>query len=137
MSRNGEFFAMSENFAERDKLTNLIGEAQDCFSDDGETIRDDALEIASELINESLPDALNQFAAPYCYFGAHCGDGADFGFWPNDIEEIKESVGFASSVDQDEPDTDYVGEWLHINERGNCVLYVRENGQDKEIWSIV
>lgn len=24
-----------------------------------------------------------------------------------------------------------------VNERGNCTLYVRENGQDREIWSVV
>jgi hypothetical protein len=38
---------------------------------------------ADSLIIE-LMDALNLFAPPGHYFGAHPGDGADFGFWPNE-----------------------------------------------------
>lgn len=30
---------------------------------------------------EDLCDALQAFAPPMAYFGAHEGDGADFGFW--------------------------------------------------------
>lgn len=146
ISRNGEYFSRPENFAERDCLASLIGESQDCFSDDGETIREDCQELASELINETFPNVFQLFCAPFCYFGAHYGDGSDFGFWPLDIEEIKEQVEFVSSTDQEYPDDDFRGEWLHVNERGNCTVYVRsERGdadgnckvQDREVWSIV
>ena len=137
LRRNGEFFCLPENFPHRDRLNNLVGEAQDCFAEDGETIDPDKEEIASELVNETLPDALQAFAGPFCYFGAHDGDGSDFGYWLQDIESIKEQVEFTSSRSMEYPPEEFQGEWLHVNERGNCTLYVRENGKDREIWSVV
>lgn len=134
--RNGEHFSNPENFGERDRLNNLIGEAQDCFSEDGQTLRGSKEQDADELVNETLPDALSLFAPAYAYFGTHCGDGADFGFWPMGIEEIKSQVEFSSTKDQEYPEEDFTGEWLHVNERGNCTLYVRENGKDREIWGV-
>lgn len=53
------------------------------------------------------------------------------------VESAREDVGFVSSVDQEWPDDDYTGEWLHVNDHGNATLYLRENGQDKEIWGII
>jgi hypothetical protein len=35
-------------------------------------------------VNEELFDRLNDIAPEGAYFGAHAGDGADFGFWPAD-----------------------------------------------------
>lgn len=50
--------------------------------------------------------------------------------------ESGEYDGFSSTTKQEFPDDDYEGEWLHINERGNCTLYVRSNsGKDREIAS--
>ncbi len=90
LRRNGEFFSMPENFALRDKFNGIVGEAQDCWSEDGNEIADDKEETADWLVNESLTDTLEYFAPAYCYFGAHCGDGADFGYWPctESIDEL-------------------------------------------------
>ncbi len=38
--------------------------------------RDDAPEMLADLV-----DALNEYAPDGAYFGAHPGDGSDFGFW--------------------------------------------------------
>ena len=137
LRRNGGHFSKPENFGERDRLNGLVGEAQDCFAEDGQSIVEEKEAEADELVNETLPDALSTFALPYCYFGSHPGDGADFGFWPEDIEFVKEQVEFVSSRGEEYPPDDFCGEWLHINERGNCTLYVRSNGQDREVWGIV
>lgn len=89
VSRNGDYFCRPENIGERDNLASLIGEAQDCFAEDGNEIDADKEDEASELVNETLPDALNSFSPPYCFFGSHEGDGSDFGFWPS-VSEIEE-----------------------------------------------
>lgn len=135
ISRNGAFLAMPENFPLRDRLAKLLGEAQDAWQDDGETLQDE--ESAAEMVND-LQDALSEvFAAPYSYFGNTEGDGSDFGFWPS-VESAKEGCDFVSSDGEEFPPADFSGEWLHVNERGNCALYARdESGKDSEIWATV
>lgn len=133
---NAEFLSMPENVKMRDGIAMILGMAQDCFGDSGEILPEKEDE-ACELIHE-LSEWLEQFTPPYAYFGAHEGDGADFGFWPIEIESIKEQVEFSSSQEQEYPADDFRGEWLHVNERGNCTLYVREDGgKDRELWSLV
>jgi len=43
-------------------------------------------EEMSYLLNEDLFDALNKYAPEGYYFGAHPGDGSDFGYWKNEEE---------------------------------------------------
>ena len=50
---------------------------------------------ASELINE-IQDELQNHCPPFVIFGAHPGDGADFGFWP-DMERIQETLTEATT----------------------------------------
>lgn len=47
---------------------------------------DEVLEVASWLVEE-LIETLNQYAPEGYYFGAHVGDGSDFGFWPLEEEQ--------------------------------------------------
>jgi hypothetical protein len=132
---NGEFLCLPENMGMRDSLNNLIGEVSDCLDDSGEEVAEGKDEEAGWLV-ENLVDSLNIFAPPFCFFGAHEGDGADFGFWPC-IDAAKENCEFVSSRFTEFPESDFQGEWLHISDHGNCTLYVRTDGEDKEVWSIV
>ena len=86
---------------------------------------------------ETLFDLLNEYAPPYCYFGAHPGDGSDYGFWPaEDVErEVQDNDGLVVD-DTSEVPSDYSGEVLHINDHGNATLYSAHNGELTEIWSI-
>jgi hypothetical protein len=75
----------------------------------------------------------------YCRFGAHEGDGSDYGFWPIDIEDIKEQVRERGVVvsDLSEVPPRFNGEILLINDHGNASLYVLARKKLKLIWSIV
>ena len=44
---------------------------------------------------DELYEALNDVCPPFVYFGAHPGDGADFGFWP-DMERLQETLTAAT-----------------------------------------
>lgn len=95
----------------------------------------DAIHVLDELF-ESLDD----FAPMYCRFGAHEGDGSDYGFWPLDIEEVEaqvvENCGIVVS-DLSEVPQHFVGEILLIDDHGNASLYVLARNKLKPIWSIV
>ena len=80
-------------------------------------------------------DILQNCAPPYFYFGAHEGDGADYGFWlshdfENDFEGLKVN-------DTSEIPNNYTGEALHVNDHGNMTLYRVVRGRLYELWAIV
>lgn len=120
LSRNGNFFAMPENHGQRDKLCNLIGEAQDCFAEDGDEIDESKEDEASELVNETLPDALQTFCGLYVYFGTHVGDGSDFGFWP-DIDAINE-LPIYEGTDEAKAEGE-TGDFRVVSDHGNVEVY--------------
>lgn len=47
----------------------------------GEELTESDWDEVSWYLNEDLFDLLNEIAPDGTYFGAHPGDGADFGFW--------------------------------------------------------
>lgn len=87
-----------------------------------------------DIVND-LFDALQEFAPPYGYFGAHEGDGSDYGFWIYS-EGLEEFDGLKVS-DLSEVPRGYSGEMLHVNDHGNATLYNYVNGRAYEVWGIV
>lgn len=98
---------------------------------------DDAHEILEELY-----DALQEFAPPYVAFGAHEGDGASIGFWPQ-FDRIQEDIRFGDLPSVNDPsELGMVGEGhdfaVHVNDHGNMTLYERtEYGAWVRIWDCV
>lgn len=110
-------------------------------------------EEAAELVNEVLPDLLNDSCPDYVHFSTHEGDGADFGFWAS-IESVEDAVkdGWIKQVspedDHKQAIRDHIAEegeppshLFEVNERGNCVLFaVKRCGKGyrtEEVWSCV
>jgi len=48
-------------------------------------------EQAGLILNEDIWDLMNGIAPEFCYFGAHEGDGACYGFWTSD-EALQEAL---------------------------------------------
>lgn len=95
----------------------------------------------SELV-ANLSDALNALAPPYCYFGSHPGDGADYGFWLSEDWESMfgdwQGEGHSLRVaDTSEVPKDFSGEVLLVNDHGNVTLYVAREGKLTEVWAVV
>lgn len=91
-------------------------------------------EAASEILNEMI-EAMQVFAPPYFYFGAHPGDGADYGYWLSEC--MSEDFDGLKVSDLSEVPADYNGEVLNLNDHGNMTLYTSENGKLAEVWGIV
>lgn len=86
-------------------------------------------------LHESLFDALNEYAPTGFYFGAHPGDGSDYGFWLS--ESFVEDFDGLKVSDLSEVPTNHTGEVLLVNDHGNMSLYAYSRGKRRELWSIV
>jgi len=122
---NAEEWCSDAGRAARDAHMRLIGEAREL---DMETDSDETADTASDLV-DALSDALGEFAAPYTYFGAHEGDGADFGYWPSwdAIEDLPQV--------EDGDEAKALGEDCRfVNDHGNVTIY---GGDGSVIWDCV
>lgn len=52
----------------------------------GQALTDDEQEEVAYYVNETLIDLLDKIAPDGTYFGAHPGDGSDYGFWEGETE---------------------------------------------------
>jgi hypothetical protein len=133
------FDATEEAKAQSTRITNLLADVERrMIGEDGETSEDYFESEDSQWDLESLQSMLEEFAPPFCYFGAHEGDGADFGFWlSHDALEDAERDGEIVKVDAGDEwpelgdDAQYV---LEVTDHGNITLYTPDR---KEVWSLV
>lgn len=130
---------MDELMYHDEERARQIAESYGDFDFDGPDYDDDA-ETAQWIIDD-LVDALDEYAPPYGYFGAHVGNASDFGFWPDwDSIEMAIHDGQIAKID-DTAELDEVlpdiCEAIHVNDHGNTTLYVRDGVDWREAWSIV
>jgi hypothetical protein len=105
---------------------------------------------------ESLSDALDAYAGPYFYFGAHPGDGCDYGFWLSedwDQDFVDAMHNGKEALRKPWAEEDYPGgirvsdladvpKWFRgevavVNDHGNCALYVKTARTLRVIWEVV
>ena len=102
------------------------------------TLPDWESEKAGFLMDE-LFDALNEYAPPHMRFGAHEGDGADFGWWPTDFDDCElvtlDNLAQHLMLSYDTKQVDISCSLLvEVNDHGNTT--VRQIGGDI-IWDCV
>ena len=124
------FLGELETYARRGN-GQLLAEARRWLERDEEERDDDE---GSGIVND-LQDALDAVSPPFCYFGTHEGDGADFGWWPAwwNIDELPEFAGTDAARD-----ARHVGEFRVVSDHGNVEIYVRHaNGRIVSVLGIV
>ena len=84
---------------------------------------------------EELFDILDAHSLPYFSFGAHPGDGADYGWWLS--ESFQEDFDGLKVSDLSEVPTGHSGEVLLVNDHGNLTLYAYSHGRRREVWGVV
>jgi hypothetical protein len=96
---------------------------------------------AESEILEALQYALDEYAPAYGYFGAHSGDGADFGFWlHDDWQELAREDGVLFLSDLSEVPPTHCGRSYVcvVNDHGNATLYrLTRKGEAREVWGVV
>lgn len=121
--------------------SDLVKDAHDLLMANADWDWDDLGE-AQQIVSD-LEDALQEYCPPFVYFGAHPGDGADFGFWP-DHDALQDALRYARSTDavwgndfpmvNDELLLEDDGVIVHVSDHGNVTVYDMERN---ELWSCV
>lgn len=129
--RNAKAWCSDHGRLTRDRYIDLVRNAREVDAEEDPDSADDLL--------SALTDALNDFAPDYCYFGAHPGDGADFGYWL--IEDWQQQMDDDGTLVVDDlsgiPD-DYRGLACVVNDHGNATMYaVDADDIRRELWSCV
>jgi len=95
------------------------------------SVLNDWAERGSHFTSE-LIDALNEYAPPHTYFGAHPSDGADFGFWPVP-DPLATGCDLQVLANDDVVDLD-CQIYFEISDHGNITASALKG---EEIWSAV
>ena len=115
----------------------LVFEAQTEFEEDTADWDDDTIDKAGYVLDE-LQDALNEYCPPFVYFGAHPGDGADFGFWP-DMDSLMDAYYDAyehSEADITPTDAVFLPEdniYVQVSDHGNTTVMDMDRNV---LWSV-
>lgn len=114
-------------------IDNVLGAMEARQEDDGYWNDEQAVWDMDE-----VAQLLESFSPPYVYFGAHPGDGSDYGFWPAHESAHEDAQNGELPSGDELPDEAPDGQlFLHVNERGNIELYRREGDRWESIWVIV
>ena len=128
------FGTMLNHLTLSEEKPRLIEEASQAEQNIWDNDDDDAHEQAGHILEE-LSDALNELCPPFVYFGAHPGDGADFGFWP-DMESLDYERNYWGEETAEWNEEHLVNHDLlvHISDHGNVTVMDMERNV---LWSVV
>jgi|ERR687895_515327 hypothetical protein len=108
---------------------------------EGDYIKDEYQGETDALVDD-LAYTLDTYSPPFCYFGAHLGDGGPelvegFGFW-FDAEQLQHALCNSDGNDDGYRYLPDYNVWVDVNDHGNVTLFEDNNGQPgKEIIGVV
>ena len=117
--------AFSSELERLDPSNLLLMEVSKLLGTGADSLDDDQEEQAGYLLDE-ITDALNALCPPFVSFGAHPGDGADFGFWP-DHNGLEDALMYGEFTGEE--DTKFLpedGVYVHISDHGNIAVYDKD-----------
>jgi hypothetical protein len=93
----------------------------------------------AEYLLEDMTECLDALCPDYVTFGAHEGDGADFGFWVawDSLEDAERSGEILKTGDLSEVPNAYRGYVMKVNDHGNATLYYKSARKFRELWAVV